>query len=322
LLQQGEISIALASLRFIRLINFSLPRISASMKRYLATFFFPIGALLIATAGPTSANLIVNGDFETGDFTGWTTTPAATGSNFGVTTLPPAHDTLGAFFSADSSDFDTISQTFATTPGASYDLSFFYQVVADQGALAHNGFRVLFNGVEVFSNFDANPGFVPFTFPNLQATGSMTTVEFQARNATLGGFDYLDDVSVTPSPTPSGAGGVGYWANHPDAWCLVSITLGCQSYTEAQVIAIMQNPTRGDRTYQLAAQLAAANLNVDCNLTDSSCVASAIAAANAWLCLHPVGSNVTANSKVWKDITATYNTLADYNSGLLCAPPR
>jgi hypothetical protein len=84
----------------------------------------------------------------------------------------------------------------------------------------------------------------------------------------------------------------------------------------------MQNPTRGDRTYQLAAQLAAAKLNVDCNLTDSSCVASAIAAADAWLCLHPVGSNVTANSKVWKDITATYNTLADYNSGLLCAAPR
>ena len=102
----------------------------------------------------------------------------------------------------------------------------------------------------------------------------------------------------------------------------LSITLGCQSYTEAQVIAIMQNPTRKDMTYQLAAQLAAAKLNVDCNLTDSSCVASAIAAADAWLCLHPVGSNVTANSKVWKDITATYNTLADYNDGLLCAPPR
>ena len=100
-----------------------------------ATFFLAIGVLLIATAGPTSANLIVNGDFETGDFTGWTTTPAATGSNFGVTTLPPAHDTLGAFFSADGSDFDTISQTFATTPGAFYDVSFFYQPVATRAPL-------------------------------------------------------------------------------------------------------------------------------------------------------------------------------------------
>jgi hypothetical protein len=83
----------------------------------IVTFFLSIGLLLVATARSTSANLIVNGDFETGDFTGWTTTPAATGSNFGVTTLPPAHDTLGAFFSATGSDFDAISQTFATTPG-------------------------------------------------------------------------------------------------------------------------------------------------------------------------------------------------------------
>ena len=103
---------------------------------------------------------------------------------------------------------------------------------------------------------------------------------------------------------------------------MVSITLGCQSCTEAQVIAIMQNPTRGDMTYQLAAQLAAAQLNVQCNLTDSSCVASAIAAADAWLCSHPIGSNVRANSQEWKDITATFNTLADYNNGQLCAPPR
>jgi hypothetical protein len=99
------------------------------MKTSIAKFFLPIGVLLIATARPTSANLIVNGDFETGTFAGWTTTPAATGSDFGVGVLPLAHDTLGAFFSANGADFDSISQTFVTTPGASYDLSFFYQVV-------------------------------------------------------------------------------------------------------------------------------------------------------------------------------------------------
>jgi hypothetical protein len=36
---------------------------------------------------------------------------------------------------------------------------------------------------------------------NLQATGSVTTLEFQGRNVL--GFDYLDDVSVTASPTPT-----------------------------------------------------------------------------------------------------------------------
>ncbi len=75
-------------------------------------------------------------------------------------------------------------------------------------------------------------------------------------------------------------------------------------------------------TYQLAAQLAAAKLNVDCAFTDSSCVASAISAADTWLCSHPIGSNVRANSQPWREITSTYNTLADYNDGLLCAPPR
>jgi hypothetical protein len=64
------------------------------MKTSIAKFFLPIGVLLIATARPTSANLIVNGDFETGTFAGWTTTPAATGSDFGVGVLPLAHDTL------------------------------------------------------------------------------------------------------------------------------------------------------------------------------------------------------------------------------------
>jgi hypothetical protein len=30
----------------------------------------------------------------------------------------------------------------------------------------------------------------------------------------------------------------------------------------------------------------------------------------------------TKEAESWKEITATYNTLANYNDGLLCAPPR
>ena len=123
------------------------------------------------------------------------------------------------------------------------------------------------------------------------------------------------------TPTQSGVRGSGYWANHPEAWCFSNITLGCQSYTQAAAIAIMQNPTHGDMTYQLAAQLAAAKLNTDCAGMDSSCVASAIVVADAWLCSHPIGSNVRANSQAWREITATFNTLANYNNGELCAPP-
>ena len=89
-----------------------------------------------------------------------------------------------------------------------------------------------------------------------------------------------------------------------------------------QIIGFMLDTTTSDMTYRLAAQLAAAKLNVNCAGTESSCVADAIAAADSWLCSHPVGSNVTADSRAWKQITPTYNTLADYNNGLLCARPR
>ena len=84
----------------------------------------------------------------------------------------------------------------------------------------------------------------------------------------------------------------------------------------------MNHATARDRTYQLGAQLAAAKLNVNCAHADSSCVASAIAAADSWLCSHPIGSNVTSKSTAWRQIMSTYNILVNYNEGLLCAPPR
>jgi hypothetical protein len=119
------------------------------MKTSIGSCFFAIGLLFLTTTGQTSANLIVNGDFETGTFAGWTTTPAPVGSDFGVGAVPPAHDTLGAIFSANGPDFDSISQTFVTTPGAFYDLSFFYRV-DEPASPPNNGLRVLFNGVVVY----------------------------------------------------------------------------------------------------------------------------------------------------------------------------
>ena len=55
-------------------------------------------------------------------------TLAPSGSNIFVEHGPGPDTTFGAFFGARGSDFDRISQAFATTPGAFYTLSFFYQV--------------------------------------------------------------------------------------------------------------------------------------------------------------------------------------------------
>ena len=101
-----------------------------------------------------------------------------------------------------------------------------------------------------------------------------------------------------------------------------NINIGCQTYSKTAAIAIMKQPTSGDMTYALVAQLIAAKLNVDCASNNSSCVSAAIAAVNNWLCSHPVGSNVKASSSDWKNITPSYNTLGSYNEGKLCASAR
>jgi len=95
--------------------------------------------------------------------------------------------------------------------------------------------------------------------------------------------------------------------------------IGCQTYTQAEAIAIMRHSTGQDKTYVLAQQLIAAKLNVACMNSNSSCVASLIAAADAWLCDHPVGSGVSGGS-VWNQIKATHSALEKYNTGRSCAP--
>ena len=174
------------------------------MKPRLFLIIAPCILLVASGRFATAANLITNGDFETGDFTGWTVTPAATFSDIEVLPGFPPDTTFGANFAASGTDLDSISQTFATTPGAFYDLTFFYQVMMPSGVPPNNEFNVLFNGVSpdtsLFPQSDANSGFGTFTFTHLQATGTMTMLEFLGRNAP--GFDILDNVSVTASSAP------------------------------------------------------------------------------------------------------------------------
>ena len=142
------------------------------------------------------ASSIANGGFESGTFAGWTVNPASAGSFVFV----GGHSHSGsdaAWFGAVGGADDTLLQTFATTLGASYDVSFWLGHGASDN---RNGFSVWWDVTPLVLLNDA-PRFnmTHYTFTIL-ASGDSTTLRFSGH--ALQDYYYLDDVSVTPIPNP------------------------------------------------------------------------------------------------------------------------
>lgn len=72
----------------------------------------------------------------------------------------------------------------------------------------------------------------------------------------------------------------GYWRANPEAWPVSSLALGAQTYTQAELLALLASPTRGDASIVLAQQMIAALLNI-ANGSDPTPVADTLAHANA-----------------------------------------
>ena len=164
--------------------------------------------LFLDWAGEAKAgNLVVNGGFESGDYTGWTLGGDTT---YDTITSSPAFvhsGTYAAQFAGAGSD-TLLYQTIATTPGASYQIS--YWLLGD-GDLPNNA-SVSFGGQTLFSqaSIAAFP-YTEYTF-TVQAAAPVSTLQFAARDDP--GYFYLDNVSVTAAPEPSagvllGVGAVG-----------------------------------------------------------------------------------------------------------------
>jgi hypothetical protein len=160
-----------------------------------------LGILVTAFFGsiPASAGLIVNGGFETGDFSGWTISGAGTiNTDYGITNMVPHSGTYAAWF-GDPTGLTYISQVIATVPGQEYEVSF-WGANNNQGQPAQNELQFYWNGT---LELDAtNVPSSPWTLEQgmLTATQSTTVVEFGFYNAP--GWFNLDDVSVDPVPEP------------------------------------------------------------------------------------------------------------------------
>jgi hypothetical protein len=149
--------------------------------------------LLVTTA--TAAELITNGGFETGDFTGWTWT-GNTGFT-GVTTTPTyVHSgTYGAQLGPVGSD-GFLTQILPTVASALYFVDFW--LYHDGGT--PNDFTVLWNGVDVGPSL-VNAAAFPYTeYSGFLVAAGNDTFTFQYRQDPA--YFGLDDVSVTGTTAP------------------------------------------------------------------------------------------------------------------------
>ena len=109
----------------------------------------------------------------------------------------------------------------------------------------------------------------------------------------------------------------GFWRHHPGEWPVETITIGGIHYTKAKAIRVMNTHCASDKTYDLFRELAATKLNLFCGC-DPDCIQKTVERADHWLVLHPVGSDVHANSHAWKIAKQWWKHLEQYNKGLLC----
>ena len=107
---------------------------------------------------------------------------------------------------------------------------------------------------------------------------------------------------------------VGYWKTHEGVWPVTSLTLGTVSYTQAELLSILNTPSGGNGLLILAHQLIAAKLNI-ANGADPSFVSAVIASGDATigsLVVPPVGSDFLDPSST----SADAHSLDDWNNGI------
>lgn len=191
-------------------------------------------AFVVASVGASplarAANIIVNGDFETGSLTPSVANGgpnndvivvASVGTNFfGAGSAAADGNYLVAFNAGNSPPGGTLSQTFNTLPGARYSVAFDYGTNGSPETI-----HAVVNGVggvtDVRGSLDVTATFPPAALATrtfgFTADGSTSTLVFldDSSNPTVSVDGVLDNVSVTAVPEPglaaslAAVGGIG-----------------------------------------------------------------------------------------------------------------
>lgn len=195
------------------------------MKRIIFSLCLVGIALALNAATASANNIVVNGNFSTGDLSNWTVhncVGPCGGAPWQVKAFPndpgtqPTDTTFAAFSGCSPSTPSSglcndpvngawISQSLATVASQSYTLSFLFDAGEGSGTSGNTTeLDVLWNGTLVpggqIINATASTWQL-YTFTGLLATGTSTALEFTGRQdpAVL----WLTDISVLPTPEPS-----------------------------------------------------------------------------------------------------------------------